>query len=83
MLDEGPSAEDLTRFGDDEFGYCPECGDEVWDDVTACPSCGEWIEGRVQSRKPHELQARRRMIALIAIALAILISGIVAFTQLF
>ena len=30
MIDEDPSDEDLDRFAG-EIGYCPDCGEEVWD----------------------------------------------------
>lgn len=36
---EGPSAEDLDRFGD-EFVTCPECGKQIYDQVEICPHCG-------------------------------------------
>jgi len=82
MIDEGPSAEDLKRFGDDEYGFCPHCGEEVWDDAPTCPSCGEWIEGRAQAKHPETQKARQRVYALIAITLALVISGIVALMRI-
>lgn len=36
---EGPSAEDLARFGGDTI-TCRNCGEEVWDDAAICPRCG-------------------------------------------
>ncbi len=62
LQDEGPSAEDLERFGDDgsQTGFCPECGDEVWDATPSCPSCGAWIEGQVRRRPPEAEAFHRR-----------------------
>ena len=36
---EGPSAEDLERFGA-ELNTCPDCGNEVYDQAPICPHCG-------------------------------------------
>ncbi|MDX9912663.1 MAG: zinc-ribbon domain-containing protein [Phycisphaerales bacterium] len=35
---EGPSADDLERFGS-EFHTCPNCGAEVYDQAEVCPKC--------------------------------------------
>lgn len=37
--DDGPSAEDLERFGG-ETRTCPECKKEVFDDTEICYHCG-------------------------------------------
>lgn len=39
---EGPSAEDLDRFGD-EFRTCPNCGRQIYDQAEVCPHCREAI----------------------------------------
>lgn len=39
---EGPSAADLDRFGA-ELSPCPECGSEVYDQATICPTCGGFL----------------------------------------
>ena len=36
---EGPSADDLHRFGD-EMDRCNACGREVYDQAEVCPYCG-------------------------------------------
>lgn len=36
---EGPSADDIDRFGSDTR-LCPECSAEVWDEASICPDCG-------------------------------------------
>jgi predicted RNA-binding Zn-ribbon protein involved in translation (DUF1610 family) len=64
--DEGPSPEDRARFGRDT-GYCPECGEEIWDQAPVCPACGSFIEGATTSRKPIESWFRQRMIIAVAV----------------
>jgi uncharacterized membrane protein YvbJ len=81
MVDEGPSAEDIERFGD-ETGHCPECGAEIWDDIAACPACGAWIAGGTRSRPPQDLALREQRRRQIAILLAVVISGLVGFLLL-
>lgn len=39
---EGPSAEDLDRFGD-EFRTCPRCGEQIYDQAEICPHCRQGI----------------------------------------
>ncbi|KAA0213741.1 MAG: zinc ribbon domain-containing protein [Leptolyngbya sp. PLA3] len=39
---DGPSAEDLDRFGD-EFRTCPNCGRQIYDQADICPHCREAI----------------------------------------
>jgi hypothetical protein len=43
-LDEGPSEEDLERFGS-ATQTCPECGTELYDDVELCWKCGHALTG--------------------------------------
>lgn len=40
---DGPSAEDLDRFGD-EFKRCPECKSLVYDQSEMCQACGYAFE---------------------------------------
>ncbi|MEM7622055.1 MAG: hypothetical protein AAF235_02510 [Planctomycetota bacterium] len=40
---EGPSPDDLERFGD-ELDACPSCGRDIYDQVEMCPFCGSAIE---------------------------------------
>ena len=37
---EGPSADDLDRFGD-ELTSCPHCEAAIYDQASFCPVCGE------------------------------------------
>lgn len=66
MHDEGPSDADLERFGEDAGGYCPECGEEIYDDVEQCPACGMFISGTT-SRPPREQAAQRQWVQMVAI----------------
>jgi uncharacterized protein (DUF983 family) len=45
---EGPSRDDLERFGD-EFRTCPECGAAVYDQTPVCPECGHAFGDRAGS----------------------------------
>lgn len=40
---EGPSADDLARFGD-EFITCPSCKHSMYDQAELCPHCGHAME---------------------------------------
>ena len=70
MRDEGPSSEDLDRFGDDT-AHCPECGAEIWDQAEVCPKCRAYIGGNTSTRKPIESWMQRRWMLLIIVALLI------------
>lgn len=39
---DGPSAEDLDRFGD-EVDPCPNCGSVIYDQAEMCPNCGWYL----------------------------------------
>ena len=47
-VDDGPSEEDIERFGG-VTQACPECGTELFDDVTVCWNCGHVLSS-VRSR---------------------------------
>ena len=70
MYDEGPSPEDIDRFGDDT-AYCPECGAEIWDQAEACPECGSYLSGGPSSRQPIESWFQRRWYLLVVIVVLI------------
>ncbi|MFI4898030.1 MAG: hypothetical protein ACIARR_09410 [Phycisphaerales bacterium JB059] len=53
---EGPSAEDLDRFGD-ETRTCPHCGSETWDQAQVCHVCGEELEAPVKGQPPMPMWA--------------------------
>lgn len=49
--DEGPSADDLERFGGVTH-TCPNCGKEVFDDAETCYHCGEAMMARRSGGPP-------------------------------
>jgi hypothetical protein len=72
MHDDGPSPEDLKRFGGDE-GYCPECGKRVWDQAEVCPACDAHLGGNVSSREPVVADFQKRL------ALVVILATLIAF----
>lgn len=50
--DEGPSAEDLERFGN-PTRECPECGKDVFDDSAVCYHCGHAFERSSDATPTH------------------------------
>ena len=79
MRDEGPSSEDLLRFGGegDDPEWCPECGEEIWASSPQCPSCNAWILGRTEIRPTAEVDARKRMKIVIAIITLLAFTGLI------
>ncbi len=82
MIDEGPSQEDIKRFSG-AGGYCPACGEEIYDDVEHCPQCGEWIRGATQSRHPAASEFRKKMITIIAIVTLLAFLGLFGALRIF
>jgi len=48
---EGPSPEDLERFGD-EWVTCPECGSAIYDQTEICPRCGHALTSSDGGKTP-------------------------------
>lgn len=46
-IDEGPSEEDLERFGG-VTRPCPECGTELYDDTSICWKCGHALSSEAK-----------------------------------
>lgn len=46
---EGPSEDDLERFGD-EFITCPHCGAKIYDQAEVCPNCLMAVHIRPKSK---------------------------------
>jgi hypothetical protein len=44
---QGPSREDMERFGD-EFVTCPECKSLVYDQAEVCQACGRALHGEAK-----------------------------------
>ncbi len=82
MMYEGPSSDDIERFSH-ETGYCPSCGDEIWDDVDRCPNCDEWISGRITSRHPEAAAMRKRLYAAIGIIALVSFLVVLGFIRIF
>ncbi|MBI70001.1 MAG: hypothetical protein CMJ38_08445 [Phycisphaerae bacterium] len=55
MIDEYPSDEDIERFSD-ETGFCPHCGEEIYDDSDWCPKCDNPLHGNGTGHR-HPLSA--------------------------
>ncbi|MCE9620108.1 MAG: hypothetical protein K8R92_09380 [Planctomycetes bacterium] len=73
--DEGPSEEDLRRYGVDApdaesaVVYCPDCGSEMHPDAEICPKCFCFIEGQRLRRPPLKERTRRARTVLIVLLL--------------
>ena len=63
---EGPSADDLDRFGD-EIIACASCGRDVYDQAEVCPYCGGFVHKTRRAASPW------MMIAVAVVILAILL----------
>lgn len=77
MIDEGPSPEDIARFGGegdddgDDVMYCPDCGAEVFQDVGVCPKCLNPIGASVARRRPVREKTKGRFTSLIIVLVII------------
>lgn len=65
---EGPSADDLDRFGD-ELIPCSECGRMVYDQTVLCPHCG----GAVMQEETAGSKRWAIVVALILIAVIVFV----------
>ena len=83
MKYEGPSQEDLDRFGQARTGYCPHCGEEVWDDVEKCPHCGRWMMEGASHRPPMERELNRKMVMIIVIITLLAFLGVFGWLRIF
>lgn len=66
-VDEGPSDEDIERFGG-VTQRCPECETELYDDVTVCWNCGHVLSS---TRQPSASRWVTVIVVLIIIAIFI------------
>jgi len=48
---EGPSAQDLDRFGS-EIDKCPHCGSAIYDQSEMCPQCGWYLGENPKTMSP-------------------------------
>lgn len=76
VRDEGPSPEDLRRFGG-ETAFCPDCGAQIWDQADVCPRCYAYLGGetaRHRSRAHRERRHRWRKLVMAIVLVAMLLS---------
>lgn len=74
--DEGPSDEDIRRFGheadpDGATVFCPDCGAAMHLDAEICPRCFCFTGGDTLRRHPRR-QRVRRVAAVVVIGLLVL-----------
>ncbi len=73
--DEDPhDAADRARFSS-EKGFCPECGEEIYDAADICPKCFTWIDGATHSRRTRFSAGVRKLV--VTALLAALLSGMI------
>ncbi len=73
--DEGPSDEDIDRFGDDSpvlDARCPDCGARVWSAADVCPKCFAYLGGDAPRRGRGPFAARWRTVVVVALVVAML-----------
>jgi hypothetical protein len=58
---EGPSREDLARFGRETLP-CPHCGREVHADAAACPRCHRWLDDDPQPAEAAAMRGRAKLL---------------------
>ena len=71
---EGPSAEDLQQFNQEEGDdvYCPECGAVISDLADICPKCHSWIPEGAQRTPPAARAVTRRWYAFVVVLILVL-----------
>ncbi len=81
MIDEGPSDDDIRRFGDEteETAICPDCGAEVWDQADVCPQCGQFMVDGPSRQSRTDKRLDHRWIVILVVLLIIVLSGIAVF----
>lgn len=73
--DEGPSDEDLDRFGDGSpaaDARCPDCGAAVWSGADVCPRCYAFIGDAPASAGRGFFAHRWRALVVVLLILAML-----------
>jgi hypothetical protein len=71
--DEDPhDAADRARFSS-EKGFCPECGEEIYDAADICPKCFSWIDGATHRRRTRFSTGFRKLV--VTALLAAFLSG--------
>lgn len=73
--DEGPSDEDLDRFGEDSpqaDARCPDCGAAVWSEADVCPKCHAYLGGEAERARPGIFRAQWRAVVVWTLIIAML-----------
>ncbi len=73
--DEGPSDEDLDRFGEDSptaDARCPDCGTAVWSGADICPKCYAFIGDGATTARGGLFARRWRTLVVVLLILAML-----------
>jgi hypothetical protein len=73
--DEGPSDEDLDRFGEDSpvaDARCPDCGAAVWSEADVCPKCYAFLDGDAPRPTRGFFARRWRTLVVVLLILAML-----------
>ena len=73
--DEGPSDEDIERFGDETpkaDARCPDCGTAVWSEADICPKCFAFLGGEAAPARPGMFAAHWKAIVVWALIIATL-----------
>ena len=75
MSDDEPTDEDVDRFSG-ETGFCPDCGEEIWDEAWQCSHCGSVVEDRIRRQRASDPASRHvssRAIVLVVAGLLFLL----------
>ena len=73
--DEGPSDEDIERFGDETpkaDARCPDCGTAVWSEADICPKCYAFLGGEAAPARRGMFAAHWKAIVVWALIVATL-----------
>jgi hypothetical protein len=73
--DEGPSDEDIERFGDETpkaDALCPDCGTSVWSEADICPKCYAFLGGEAAPARRGMFAAHLKAIVVWALIIATL-----------
>ena len=69
--DDNEDEDEGDGLPDQETGFCPECGAEVWDHADICPKCFSVITGGVLHRPPMERWWRGRWKVIVVVAILV------------
>ena len=74
--DEGPSDEDIDRFGEDApkaDARCPDCGAAVWSEADICPKCYAFLgDGAALPSRGGIFARKWRVLVLLVLLVAML-----------